>query len=486
MGRDTGVDDASEIRTQKRKRPAAPTKAGGASSLEYLWQREPFPLAVFPPAVGQFLAAVGQSVQVPPDIPASAALVVAGSAVGATRRFAFRRDWLATANLFLASVAPSGAGKSPAVRQVQSPLRVAQKFFHLESQALRELYAVMLAEATENDLPPPPEPRPAPRLWLDDTTIEALIDRLSKNPRGFLVYRDELAGWVRSMDAYRSGRGGDRQRWLSLFDGDAITVDRKSDGAEVYLPNPCVALLGSIQPSMLDVLADKELREDGLLPRFLYCYPPDVKDDCDYSNAAVEDRLTLAWRNTVFRLLRQQFAPGLEPQVVNPRRDVEAVYQRWYDASNAEMRHPDFPSHLRPVWSKLRVLVLRIALILHQLDVATAAPDVDPYELTGGHLSRAVQVVEWAKRQAVAVFSSLHQDGTSRQVELLTGWVRRKVEPDDAGIRRVSVREMQRYKVAGLTSASEIRKLCLHAADRGQGTFDTSSNTYTLAGSEKE
>ena len=83
-----------------------------------------------------------------------------------------------------------------------------------------------------------------------------------------MVIRDELVGWVKSMDQYRSGRGADRQFFLSVWSRQPIKVDRK--GAKpILVSNPCLAVVGGIQPDLLPELADAAQREDGFLDRLL-------------------------------------------------------------------------------------------------------------------------------------------------------------------------------------------------------------------------
>ena len=65
-------------------------------------------------------------------------------------------------------------------------------------------------EAPEDEEPPEP-PEPVGRTVVGDTTAEALFSVLEENPRGVLVSRDELTGWLRSMDQYKGGKGSDRQ-----------------------------------------------------------------------------------------------------------------------------------------------------------------------------------------------------------------------------------------------------------------------------------
>jgi hypothetical protein len=91
-------------------------------------------------------------------------------------------------------------------------------------------YEVERKEAAKQGLPAPPPPRrpTAERVHVNDTTIEALIQILKENPRGVMLERDELVGWVKSMDQYKAGgKGAERQYWLSAWSNRPVSVDRK-------------------------------------------------------------------------------------------------------------------------------------------------------------------------------------------------------------------------------------------------------------------
>ena len=49
-----------------------------------------------------------------------------------------------------------------------------------------------------------------------------------ETPRGLLVARDELAGWLGSFNQYKQGQGGDVAHWLEMHRAGALLVDRKS------------------------------------------------------------------------------------------------------------------------------------------------------------------------------------------------------------------------------------------------------------------
>src|SRR5829696_7415846 len=61
---------------------------------------------------------------------------------------------------------------------------------------------------------------------LADTTSERLCSILTRQDCGAILIRDELAGWIGSMDKYGGGGRGaaqDRSIWLRAFDGGPYT-----------------------------------------------------------------------------------------------------------------------------------------------------------------------------------------------------------------------------------------------------------------------
>jgi hypothetical protein len=63
------------------------------------------------------------------------------------------------------------------------------------------------------------------RIVTDDPTIERFARLIGENPKGMLLYRDELSGWIGSHDRY-GGAGGDRPFYLQAYGGRPYVVDR--------------------------------------------------------------------------------------------------------------------------------------------------------------------------------------------------------------------------------------------------------------------
>jgi hypothetical protein len=85
-----------------------------------------------------------------------------------------------------------------------------------------------------------------------------------------ILWRDELAAWLANLGRYANG-GSDRAQWLEAWAAAGVTINRRSRGAPLHLPNFPVSVIGSIQPDRLaEALAGSD---DGMAARFLYAWP---------------------------------------------------------------------------------------------------------------------------------------------------------------------------------------------------------------------
>ena len=73
-----------------------------------------------------------------------------------------------------------------------------------------------------------------------DSTVEALIGALRDNPRGMLIYKDEIDSLLSNFNRYN---GSDEGYFLSLFSGTPFKYSRKSNNEHIFLANPYCCLL---------------------------------------------------------------------------------------------------------------------------------------------------------------------------------------------------------------------------------------------------
>ncbi len=224
-----------------------------------------FPVDALPQPVRGFVAAGAKAIGCDASYVAMPLMTGLASAIGNTRRIQLKRGWTAPAILWVAIVGESGTAKTPAFRLALRAIRERQrKALERHAEAMRDheadlaRYEKALAEwkrdrKAADEPPAKPEAQQADRCIVSDTTVEALAPLLLANPRGLLMARDELAGWIGSFDRYAGGKGGaDAAHWLSMHAGESIVVDRKTGiPRTIFVPQAAVCVCGGIQPAIL-------------------------------------------------------------------------------------------------------------------------------------------------------------------------------------------------------------------------------------------
>src|SRR5215208_4780307 len=240
-----------------------------------------FPTSALPRPVARLVEESAAAIGCPADAIGLSALISLGSAIGNSRVIQPKKGWTERTAIYGAVIADSGEKKTAAIAATTDVVQNLENILNkdhdksLEEFAREEReYEVERKEAAKQGLaaPPPPRAPDAERVQVNDTTVEALIPILKENPRGVLLERDELVGWVKGMDQYKAGgRGNERQFWLSVWSNEPVSVDRKGQQGPVSVLRPFIGVIGSIQPDVLPELAEN--REDGMLERFLLAYP---------------------------------------------------------------------------------------------------------------------------------------------------------------------------------------------------------------------
>jgi len=266
---------------------------------------------LLPAALRPLAEDTAERMQVPLDHPAVVAVLCLAGVTGRRATIQPKAEdtsWVVTPNLWGGIIAPPGLMKSPVISLLTQPLtriealwradyefaisgyQQQQEEMKLRQAAWREQFKA--AQKSGKDAPERPDDSIAKpvcgRLITQDATMEKLHEIMHENPAGILVIRDELSGWLATLD--KPGREGERGFFLSAWNGDTgYTMDRIGRGS-IHVDACCVSMLGGIQPARLrrylaDALHDGPLN-DGLLQRFQVLVYPDIPQDWRYVDRA--------------------------------------------------------------------------------------------------------------------------------------------------------------------------------------------------------
>ncbi|MGH7756894.1 MAG: DUF3987 domain-containing protein, partial [Vulcanimicrobiaceae bacterium] len=365
----------------------------------------PMPAEMIPAPLRAALLDAAQRMCVPLEMLAAPAIVALGSIIGRSVAIRPKRhdDWEVVPNLWGAIVAPPGMMKTPirdeALRPLKRLARTARERFEVasgESEGRRSALELEIAglEHRARDLGKKADVPTAllcelqakkieladarvveRRYDTQDATVEKLGLLLKDNPRGILLDRDELAGWLESLD--KQGREGDRAFYLESWNGTgAFTVDRIGRGT-IHVPALCVSIFGTIQPGRLLKYVGEAVSvgrgADGLLQRFQVVIFPDAFPD--YEN--VDRYPDTTAKNRAFAISKSldELRPATVGALADPETDSiptmrfddagQQIFNEWRDELERRLREPALRSQpaLESHLSKYRKAMPALALI---------------------------------------------------------------------------------------------------------------------------
>ena len=377
-------------------------------------QVPPFPLDAFPEVLAEYARELYRCNGYPLDYTGTGILFTASVAIGNSTHLQVREGYTVPPILWLVLVGRPSIGKTHPLNTACSPLAkrdARSKRDH--DKAVREWEAAQDERKRQkngskdapSDEPPTPRPMWRPHL-VDDITMEALLGKLAISPRGIGLHCDELVGWLAGMDKYR--KGGDRQKWLSLFNGSQVSEIRKTAG-ELLVERPCVSVAGGVQPGKLNTLGRDH---DGFLHRLLFAYPDQQLKR--YARSASVDK---EWSEAYTGMLEQLLA--LEMQMVDGElvpvlleyspASIEA-YMEWDRMNTDRINEANGEGNelSAALFGKLDTYVHRLALVLELLHRACTGEGTGK-EVSLKALEGALKLVEYFEATARKVHFQLFE-----------------------------------------------------------------------------
>jgi hypothetical protein len=395
--------------------------------------------------------------------------------IGNARWAAAAPGWSEPPHLWCAAVGDSGEGKSPGAdviyRRVLPPMEARMMSDFPErlqehrrqaevAKALHDKWRDEVRAAQKKGTPPPlppedagdtPEPM-APRLVQNDVTIEKVAQLLAgASPKGLLMSRNELAGWLLGMNNYNDGARG---FWLESYDGKPYRQDRMKHRHPIDVPHMVVAWYGGIQPPRLAQIMREA--DDGLLARFCYFWPDpipfDLSTEAPNVSLAVDafDRLRLLE-------MKAPAEPGMTAgPILVPLTDNARDLLRQFAREMQERKH-EAGGLMVSALGKARGLALRLSLVLEFLWWAAKDGMVPPPTQIGeaAILAAATLVGEYLMPMAERVYGDAATTQRARNTATLAKWIVK------TKAKAVNVRNLQRaIRLPGLGEAHLIHEAC--------------------------
>jgi hypothetical protein len=399
---------------------------------------KPFPVELLPSCVRDYVEQTAEGMAADPSMVALPLLAGLASATGNTRTIMLKDDWDEPSILWTAVVAESGSLKTPTQR---AALRfTADREAGIEEQnaaaleaydADRMIHETRLAawkqearRAGDRDPgTPPAAPTKPPRIAciVSDSTVEAIAGILADNPRGVLLERDELAGWLAGFDRYKSGGAGrvssEVGHWLSMHSAGTLRVDRKSTG-RVYVPRASLSIAGGIQPATLTQAIGREHLANGLLARFLLAAPPRRRKQF---NTTTADFATVEAMRMLFDILHGLVMQDGEPKRLPLSADGKAAFAEFYERHAIRLEKATGP--MASMLAKAEATAARLALVIHVCRQAGGEPNL-PHAVDAESIRRGVGLAEWFAAEWERVYeATVGGEAKSDPETELLGWI---------------------------------------------------------------
>ena len=410
---------------------------------------EPFPLAVLPPLLAEFVAEVAESKQTPADLPGLLVLSVLG-ALGALRfKVQVKPGYHEPLNLFVAVVMEPGSRKSAVFRAVTEPLmqlelemqrrwapeaalareqRLADegRLKYLRERIAKEAEAPQRgllqqeAAALSEALADPPV---QPRLLVDDVTPEKLVGLLAEQGGRLALMSSE--GGVFGMMAGRYGREGgpNLDVYLKGHAGDPLRVDRVGRQSET-VSDPALTVALTVQPDVLRNLANQPgFRGRGLIARFLFALPESLVGSRQFEVEQCDDLSSESYCALVKALGRWVFSWD-EPRTLRLSPKGLLVWQAWAQEVEREQRQGEPLAPLRDWASKLAGASIRIAGGLHLASQAAAAEKTTI--ISAETVASACLLGRYLRSHALAAFGLMAADPAEQLAERILAWLKER------------------------------------------------------------
>ncbi len=223
---------------------------------------EAFDVTMLPRRLQPFVMDASERLSVDPAGVGIPLIIALGATLGRGLAVRPKRDdhWHEFANFWGCIIGRSGSQKSPALDEGLEPLEQLES--ELRADHLKRLQAWESEFGAAKDAPARPIES---QVKTQGVTLEKLYEILEGNPRGILQVRDELVGFLASLEKPNNAEA--RAFYLSGNSGKSPYQYKTKHQGENRLDAVCLSLFGAIPPDIFRGWLQDTNQQDGFLQR---------------------------------------------------------------------------------------------------------------------------------------------------------------------------------------------------------------------------
>ena len=414
-----------------------PIRASGA--------RKAFPMAALPPVLRDFAEALAVSTSTDPAMAATAILSSLSYCFSGVYRVQGKADHTEPLVLDSLIIAEPSTKKSPVISAVKKPYadfasdwneRHKTEIFHAQAEKkLMEQRVSELEKSEETSADEIAELRTKlsnsqtadfRRIIVDDITPESLVYQLKQN-RTLLMISDE-AGMLGNFSGRYSNNVPNLDLLLKSWNGESYISDRATRES-VSLKRPYMSVCLAAQPYVFDgMMASAAFRGSGLLARFVYCFPKDLRGSRNYDSEPVPKSISDSYKRLIYTLLERKFAlpiSGMSEKIIT----LDGVSYGLFVSFCNDYLEKELLGDLAfcADWGgKMHGLLLRIIGLLHGVKCAVENKNPEDVRVSQKTFTDAVAIALYYRDQTVHAYGLGDFDAGTIQAERIIAKIKSK------------------------------------------------------------
>ena len=344
-----------------------------------------FPLEIFPKAIRDIIEALEEYENYNVDFTSASFLTVFAAAMGNTWSVRFMTGWISRPIIYMVLVGSPSCGKTPPLQQAVAPLlKLDGEYDMIYCKEMETYRRWERMSAKQREKLSAPDEMEMPRRKCHvvvDSTVEAMIAAMRDNPRGVLIYKDEIDSLLSNFNRYN---GSDESYFLSLFSGTPFKYSRKSNNEHIFLSNPYCSIIGSTQLGRLAEQFGGKRLVNGFSSRFLKVYP-EINKMPSWNDATMPHEILEEWERIIKKVA------GINPTTDQEGKatSIELLFSQeaklrviqWKDEVNNKAYAETDSDAVRALCGKLETYLVRFCLviqIMHGICGESGMDEIEP------------------------------------------------------------------------------------------------------------
>ena len=356
-----------------------------------------FPLEIFPKAIRDIIEALEEYENYNVDFTSASFLTVFAAAMGNTWSVRFMTGWVSRPIIYMVLVGSPSCGKTPPLQQAVAPLLKLDGEYDMiyckEMETYRRWERMSAKQRERHSLPEEMKMPQRKCHVVVDSTVEALIGALRDNPRGVLIYKDEIDSLLSNFNRYN---GSDEGYFLSLFSGTPFKYSRKSNNEHIFLANPYCSIIGTTQPGRLGEQFGGKRMMNGFSSRFLKVYP-EIDKMPSWNDTAMPDGVLEEWERIIRKVITVTPSTDQEGKATS----IELLFSQeaklrviqWKDEVNNKAYAETDSDAVRALCGKLETYLVRFCLVIQIMHCICGESGMD--EIEPGTAELAIKLTEY-------------------------------------------------------------------------------------------